>query len=188
MQLPLQITYRHMDRPETLDEKIRERAGKLDQFAPNIMSCRVVVDAPHQHKNKGNLYQVSVDVTLPGHEINVTRRPDGHQAHEDPYVVVRDVFDAVERQLADLMRKQDQRTRPHETPPHGRISRLVPEEDYGRIETPDGRDIYFHRNSVLNADFDKLGVGDEVRFDEESGEQGPQASTVRVIGKHHLVG
>ena len=188
MKLPLQVTYRHMDKPEALDAIIRERAEKLDQFAPGIMSCRVVVDAPHQHQNKGNIYRVSVDVTLPGHEVAVTRSPDAHQAHEDPYVLVGDVFDAVERQLEDLVRKQDHRTRPHETPPHGKISRLVPEEDYGRILTADGRDIYFHRHSVLNASFDQLEVGDEVRFDEESGDQGPQASTVRLIGKHHLHG
>jgi cold shock CspA family protein len=61
-------------------------------------------------------------------------------------------------------------------------------EDYGVIMTPDNREIYFHRNSVLNEEFDKLEEGTEVRFHEESGEQGPQASTVKVEGKHHVVG
>jgi hypothetical protein len=27
-----------------------------------------------------------------------------------------------------------------------------------------------------------------VRFDEEMGDRGPQASTVHVVGKHHIVG
>ena len=188
MQLPLQITYRHMDKPPVLDDFIRERAEKLDQFAPNIMSCRIVVDAPHQHKNKGNLYQLTVDVTLPGHEIALTRSPDDHQEYEDPYVLVRDIFESVERQIEELSRRKAQNVKRHETPPHGRVSTLVPEQDYGRIVTAEGRDIYFHRNSVLNADFDRLEIGDEVRFDEEAGEQGPQASTVRLIGKHHIVG
>jgi len=177
-----------MEKSDALDARIRERAEKLDQFAPNIMSCRVVVDMPHQHKNKGLLYRISVDVTLPGHEVAVTRSPDEHASFEDPYVVVRDVFDATERQLEEYVRRRKQHVKRHETPPHGKVSELIPMEDYGRIVTSDGRDIYFHRNSVLNSDFDKLEIGDEVRFDEEVGEQGPKATTVRVIGKHHIVG
>ncbi|MBI4640449.1 MAG: cold shock domain-containing protein, partial [Candidatus Tectomicrobia bacterium] len=58
----------------------------------------------------------------------------------------------------------------------------------GRIETPDGRLVYFHRNSVVDADFDKLQIGDEVRFAEEMGELGPAASRVHLVGKHHIVG
>lgn len=73
-------------------------------------------------------------------------------------------------------------------PPHGRIVELYPDEDYGRIQTPDGRLIYFHRNSVVETDFETLQVGAEVRFVEEMGERGPQASTVHPVGKHHIVG
>jgi len=47
--------------------------------------------------------------------------------------------------------------------------------------------IYFHRRSVVGADFDRLEIGAEVRFDEEAGDRGPQASTVHVVGKHHIV-
>jgi len=64
---------------------------------------------------------------------------------------------------------------------------MASEADYGRIETPDNRVIYFHRNSVLNDGFDKLDIGSEVRFVEEMGERGPQASTVTPVGKHHVV-
>jgi cold shock CspA family protein len=76
----------------------------------------------------------------------------------------------------------------HEPPPHGRIAKFFPEEGYGEIETLDGRLVYFHQNSVVDADFSKLETGSEVRFVEEMGEKGPQASTVYVIGKHHIVG
>lgn len=58
--------------------------------------------------------------------------------------------------------------------------------DYGRIVAPGGRQVYFHRNSVVGADFDGLRIGTEVRFAEEMGERGPQASTVHVVGKHHI--
>jgi len=62
------------------------------------------------------------------------------------------------------------------------------ENDHGRIETSDGRSVYFHRNSVLDDLFDRLELGQEVCFCEERGDQGPQASTVKVVGKRHLVG
>lgn len=47
--------------------------------------------------------------------------------------------------------------------------------------------IYVHRASVLDDAFDELTVGTPVAFVEERGEKGPQASTVRVLGKHHYV-
>ena len=74
----------------------------------------------------------------------------------------------------------------HEVKAHGRVSKISAEVDYGFIATPDGREIYFHRNSVIDNAFDRLSVGSEVRFAEELGEKGAQASTVHLIGKHHL--
>jgi cold shock CspA family protein len=79
-----------------------------------------------------------------------------------------------------------QETKTHEEQPHGRIATLFPDEGYGFIETSDGSEVYFHRNSLFNDDFEQLQVGDEVRFAEEEGDKGLQASTIRLIGKHHL--
>jgi cold shock CspA family protein len=56
-------------------------------------------------------------------------------------------------------------------------------EDYGFLQTADGREIYFHKNSVLQPGFDRLEVGTEVYYAEEAGEKGPQASTVRLAGQ-----
>lgn len=50
------------------------------------------------------------------------------------------------------------------------------------LATPDGREIYFHWHSVLHPGFDCLAVGTKVRFVEEPGEKGPQASTVAIAG------
>jgi cold shock CspA family protein len=72
----------------------------------------------------------------------------------------------------------------HELTPHARVTKLFPEENYGFLETPDGIEVYFHRNSVLGGGFDRLQIGMEVSFVEEEGEKGPQASTVRRVGKH----
>lgn len=187
MKLPLEITFRHMERSDALSAYIEERAAQLDKFVDNIMRCHVVVESPHQHKNQGQLFQISIDITVPGHEINVSRGRDKHHAHEDAYVAIRDAFDAAKRQIQDLSRKRRGDVKYHETPAHGVISELVPAENFGKIKSSDGRDIYFHRNSILEGSFDDLAMGDEVRFVEESGDQGPQASTVKVVGKHHVV-
>ncbi|WP_455208018.1 HPF/RaiA family ribosome-associated protein [Kaarinaea lacus] len=187
MKLPLQITFRHMEPSEALEADIREHAERLDKFVDNIMSCRVVVESPHQHKNQGKLFHIGIDVTIPGHEISVNRGRDLHHAHEDPYVAVRDAFNAAQRQLQDLTRVRRDDVKTHAAPNHGRVAVLSPEENYGRIETLDGRDIYFHRNSVLDNKFDNLEIGSEVRFHEEMGDKGPQASSVKIIGKHHVV-
>jgi ribosomal subunit interface protein len=188
MQLPLQITFRSFARSPAVEASIREHAERLDKFHHHIMACRVMVEEQQRRHVHGNHYHVRVDVTVPGAELVASRGPDAHHAYTDVYVAIRDAFDSMRRQLEDYARRRDQRAKVHAAPPHGRIIELHPDEAYGRIETPDGRLIYFHRNSVVGADFDALRIGAEVRFHEEAGERGPQASTVHVIGKHHIAG
>ena len=63
------------------------------------------------------------------------------------------------------------------------------ERGYGFIETSDGREIYFHANSVVGSRLDQLKMADEVRLviAEDESAKGPQATTVQLIGKHHIV-
>ena len=186
MQRPIKITFRNLERSEAIEAKILERAEKLDEYYDRIMSCGVVVEAQHKHHHHGNHYHVRVDVTVPGGELVASREPDEHHSYADVYVAIRDAFDAIRRQLEDYGRRQRSQVKSHEVPPHGRIVERYPAEGYGRIETPGGRLVYFHGNSVVDADFDNLQIGAEVRFTEETGERGPQASTVHVVGKHHI--
>jgi cold shock CspA family protein/ribosome-associated translation inhibitor RaiA len=188
MQVPLQITFRHMDSSEALAARIRERAEELDRIFDRIVSCRVAVELQTARHQQGNLFHVRVDLTVPGREIVVGRDPAAHHAHEDAHVAVRDSFDAARRLLEDYVRERRGDVKLHAVPDHGRVARLIAEQDYGFITTPDGSEIYFHRNSVANGGFDKLEVGDEVRFvvQETESPRGPQASTVVPLGKHHL--
>ncbi len=179
MRLPLQLTVRNMSLSEAAETDIREKAARLDSFYDQVMGCRVIVEAPHRHHHKGVLYNVRIDMTVPGSELVIKREP-----HEDLYVAIRDAFDAARRQLEDFARRRRGDVKTHEAPSHARVTKLLAE--YGFLETPDGREIYFHRNSVLDGGFDRLKTGAEVRFSEEEGEQGPQASTVALIGKHHV--
>jgi len=188
MQLPLQITFRHMASSDAVTTRIRERAEELERVCDRIMSCRVVVECRHPRRHQGNLFRIRIDLKVPGREIAVGRDPAEHHAHEDVYVAIRDAFDATRRLLEDHVRERRGEVKQHAVPDHGRIARLLPEQNCGFILSADGNEIYFHRNSVTNGGFDKLAVGDEVRFVARHSEsaEGPQASTVVPLGKHHL--
>jgi ribosomal subunit interface protein len=106
MQLPLQITFRNLDRSEAIETSIREHAEKLEKYCDRITGCRVIVDAPHKHHQQGNHYHVRIDVTAPDAEFVASREPDEHHAHTDAYVAIRDAFDAMRRQLEDYERRR----------------------------------------------------------------------------------
>lgn len=184
MEAPLNITFHDLDKSETVEAKIRERAERLEQRFGRIVSCGVTLAAPNRRRRKGNLYSCSVDISIPGAEIVATRNPDDDHSHEDIQVAIRDAFNAAERRLEDVVRRMRGQIKRREAPPEGRVLRLFP--DYGFIVDADGHEVYFHRNSVT-ADFEKLDVGDPVRFVAQDGESaaGPQASTVTPLVHLH---
>jgi cold shock CspA family protein/ribosome-associated translation inhibitor RaiA len=186
MQIPVEITFRDIERSEAVEARIRDWVEKLDRIFDRIVRCEVVVDDPHRRHHKGHQYYVRVRLTVPGSEIVSSHSPGDDGAHEDVYVAVRDAFLATKRQLEDYVRKSLHRgdiQREGNGADHGRVTFLDVQKDWGWIEPADGRRIYFHRNSVLGG-MDNVNVGDEVRFTEEVGNEGPQASTVEPIGAH----
>ncbi|MEN6376136.1 MAG: HPF/RaiA family ribosome-associated protein [Smithella sp.] len=176
MIIPLQITAHGIELTEEMREDIAEKVNKLDKFYNRIMRCRVVVEEPKRHSHKGNLYSVHIIMTVPGAEL-VTKR----ELHEELMLAMRDAFLAAQRKLKEFSREQGGEVKNHEKKPHGFISVLFPDQEYGFLVSGEGYDVYFHKNSVINKDFEKLEVGMEVRFSEEMGDKGPQASSVTVI-------
>lgn len=175
MKIPLQITARNFELTETIENAIREKAQKLDLFYDQIMRCKVLVEAPHRHHHKGVLFNTRIDITIPGAEIAIKREP-----HEDLYVSIGDAFRAARRQIENYTRRQRGDVKHHEETSRALVSALFQEKGYGFLTTPDGREFYFHKNSVLGDKFKDLKIGMKVRFVEELGEKGPQASTVKV--------
>jgi len=176
MQRPLKITSRDFRLSEAFETEIRDKAAALDNYYERLSGCEVTVRAPAiKHHRKGGPFVVGIRLTVPGKELAVER-----QAEEELSQAIREAFDAARRQLEDYVRALRGAVKAHEAPSLGSVVRIDPERGYGFIETRDGREIYFHRNSVLNAAFDDLKIGAEVRFAEEEGEQGPQASTVTI--------
>ncbi len=173
MQRPLKITSRDFPLSAAFETEIREKAASLESFYERLSGCEVTVHAPAlKHHHKGGPFLVTIHLTVPGKELTVD-----HQEEEELSQAIREAFDAARRQLEDYIREQRGDVKMHESL-IGHVSRIEREPGYGFIETPDGREIYFHCNSVLDRAFDRLEIGAEVRFAEEEGEQGPQASTV----------
>ncbi len=184
MTIPIQVSFRHLTYSPFVALAVRKKVARLEKYFPAIMSVRVLLEPSELKRHQGNLYHVRIDVVVPGRKLVVRRDPSEHHAHEDIYVCIRDAFEAVRRQLEDYARIHFRgKQRHHEIPKHGKVTRLFPNEQCGFLETPEGREIYFHQNSVLNEEFGELKMGEEVRFVEERGDKGPQASTVDRIGK-----
>jgi ribosomal subunit interface protein len=183
VQTPIQITFRGLGPSTAIEDYVRRRAAKLETFFRRITGCHVTVEAPnHLHHKQGRQYRVLVDMVVPKAELVVGRTPDAGSSHEDVYAAIDDAFDDAGRVLQEYVRKQRGYTKAHEHQQRGRVAKLFSEQGYGFIETFEGDELYFHRNSVLREGFDRMSVGSEVRFVEEVGERGPQASSVTVRG------
>ena len=204
MKLPLQITFRNMESSRIVEKWIRAEAAKLETFYNQIMGCHVAVEIPHGHHRQGKPYHIRIDLILPGKELVIKREPnlsnwtrrvgeaevskrlEVETPHKSLRLAIHDAFKVAGRRLQDFARRQRGDVKSHEPIPEARVCKLLRDEGYGFCVTDDGREIYFHKDSVLNRALGRLRVGTTVSFVEEQGEKGPQASTVRIIGKHGI--
>lgn len=202
MKWSLQITYRNVRPTATIEEWIRGEAEKLDNFYNHIVACRVAVEVPHRHHRSGGSFHIRIDVRVPGGEIVVNREPslvadirhlgkpasskqmeiDG--AQRNLRLAIKSAFRTAERRLQNYARCQRGEVKLHAPAAESFVSKIVREKGYGFLTANDGREIYFHENSVLDEGFSRLELGTKVSFVEEPGNKGPQASTVRIIEEH----
>jgi cold shock CspA family protein len=183
MQIIPEIVFKNVEASSHVRERVEREVERLEKFHARITSCRVVVERTSGRRAHGDLYGARIFVTLPGgREVAVTRVQDDAHAHEDVLVAVRDAFDAAQRRIEDLVREQRGDIKAHAAMEEGVVARFLAEKDAGFIETRDGREVYFHRNSLADGGFEALHIGDLVRFREEAGEKGPQASAVAPSG------
>jgi cold shock CspA family protein/ribosome-associated translation inhibitor RaiA len=183
MELPLQITFKDVPHSDAVEAAIRERVAKLERYSDCIISCRVIVQEPTKRRQQGNLFCITIDLTLPGAELALGHGGHGDaHSNENVYVAMRDSFHAMERMIKAYMAQRRHENKVHVYPqPLARVSKIFPQDGYGFLTTSDGRDIYFHTNSVLNGGWEQMDVGTEVRFAEELGDNGPQATTVECL-------
>lgn len=201
MNFPLQITFRNMKPQAEAELWIRGEAARLGTFYNRIMGCRVAVESPHRHHEEGSPYHLRIDLTVPGGELVIKHEPslrtrarqvgvaelkkqlEVRTQHKRLHQAIHDAFKAAARRLQDYGRRQRGDVKSREAPALATVCRLFQDQGYGFLAMPDGREIYFHKDSVLNRAFDRLKVGSIVSFAEEQGDKGPQASTVRLVPK-----
>ena len=185
MQVPLKMTFRNVPKSEPIEALIRRQAAKLERVCSHLVSCRISVEKPQAHQKSGNPFRVRVGVTVPPeHELVTVRNAGEGDLHERLPAVVRRAFDATQRQLQKLVERQRGKIKIH--PQHevaGFVIRLFRNEGYGFIKSLESREIYFHKNSLPAADFNRLEIGTGVQWNEEQGDNGPRATIVRIVDK-----
>ena len=187
MQTPVEIDFQGMSTDPDIHASIEQHVAALEKRCGRVIACRVVLKAPGAHHRTGGLYEVNIHLALPnGHDVNVARTPPADERHADLTFAVNDAFKHARRQLQDQVRRMHAQVKHHEGQPIGTVRNLDASGKFGFLEAADGHEVYFHRNSVFDGAFSRLAVGTRVTFIEEMGEKGPQASTVKLLGKHSL--
>jgi cold shock CspA family protein/ribosome-associated translation inhibitor RaiA len=188
METPVQVDFQGMNASERARATISTQLADLEQVFGRVTAARVVVKAPSGRHRNGGLYEINIRLVLPnGREVNVGRTATLDERHADLNFALNDAFKRARRQLSDQIDLMRGEVKAHEEPPVGKVTKLDGEGGFGFLEDGDGREVYFHQNSVVNGTFAKLEVGTRVYFVETMGAKGPQASTVKPLGKRSLL-
>ena len=119
---PIQITFRNLQPSAAVAARIRTEAAKLERYFSPIISCRVLIEAPHRQLRHGVRYHLRIEIGVPGNDIVVLHEPPSRRTlraaeiehpakrgetgapHKDIYVAIRDSFDLARRRLEDYAR------------------------------------------------------------------------------------
>jgi cold shock CspA family protein/ribosome-associated translation inhibitor RaiA len=180
MQIAPEIIFHGVDRSEWVENYIAERVQRLDRFAEGITRCHVTLTQEAGAHNKGNRYSLMVEVRLPpNHDLAAKKQKVIREMHTQLPALINAAFGAIETQVKRTAQLRRAEVKSHNGEPRGLVERLS--DGYGFIRSFDNQEVYFHRNSVLHGDFERLTVGSEVRFSPEEGEEGLQASSVQLL-------
>jgi len=193
MQTPVEIDFQGLQATEQLRACVTQNISTLEQRFGRITACRVVIRGPSERHRKGGAFDVSIRLSLPqGRQVDIGRSEGRVKDAEtdnrllDPIVALNDAFKRARRRLQDHARRMQGHVKAHDGLPIATVARFDDAAGFGFLETPDGREVYFHKNSILDGGAGQVAPGTRVTFFEEMGDKGPQASTVRVLGKHTM--
>ena len=98
---PLEVVFNNMEPSQAVEARVREKVARLAKQFDRFTHARVVIDAPHRHQQRGKIFQVRIDLGVPGRANIMVNKPSTDHTHEDVYAALRDGFLAAERQLQD---------------------------------------------------------------------------------------
>ena len=183
METDPQIVFEHMESSDALRERVLQELTDLEKFYGRITSARVSMSPPPREHRKSHLYRTNIHLVLPGgREVTVSHVPNEARAEVDMYTSVQDAFDVARRQLQDEVRRMEGDVKTHAGGPEqtGQVEKIFPEDGYGFIVTPSGHQVFFSQRKVKHNGFKEMHIGTRVYFEEELGDEGPVATTVRI--------
>lgn len=183
METDPKIVFEQMDTSDALRERVLQELADLEQIYGRITSARVSLSAPPREHKKGYLYRTNIHLVLPGgREVAVSHNPQAGRAEHDMYSSIQDAFEAARRQLRDEVRQMEGKVKTHAggVEQIGQVIRIFPEDGYGFIVTPSGHEVFFSQKKVKHNGFGQMQIGTRVYFEEEMGDKGPLATTVRI--------
>lgn len=189
MQKPPEIAFRNVEARDELKSLILERMEKLETVYPGLISCRATIEDITPDRRTGNDYRVHLEIGIPNHTVIVDKHDPEAGEHRDLPQAIHHAFDVARKRLQKTKELQRGDVKTHALPPHGRVTALQTAADgvrYGFIEARDGEAIYFQESALVDIDYDALEIGDEVRYVQSGGTEGPQASTVAPLDRSDI--
>ena len=188
LQVPLEIAFHNIESSAWAEQEIRARVADLEKLYDRLTYCRVRIDQRAKDRSGTIPPVVHIELGIPGRsDLVVSHEPDHllrKYRHPDLHKAINEAFRIAARQLVDLKGQRDGRSKDahHDAGNQslGQVAEITPEQDFGFLMTKEGGLLYFHRNSLLNGDFDRLERGDEVHYNEDMGDTGQIATKVRV--------
>ena len=189
MDIPLQIAFHKAEKPDWAEDRIRERVDHLTTIYGDLIGCRVTVDQRAGNPDGPIPPVVHIELSLPGAAPLVVAYEPGRLQNkfQQPELgnAINDAFNIAERRLSEFKERREGHSKAAEDESQkqflGQVADMSPEEDHGFLMTKEGGLLYFHRNAVLEGDFDRLRRGDQVHYVEEVGDTGPLALKVRIV-------
>jgi ribosome-associated translation inhibitor RaiA len=193
MQIQPEIAFHNIEKSDWAEDQILDHIERLEEIYDRLITCRVRVDQRNDNTNHTIPPVVHIEISVPGHkDIVVAHEPD-HLQRKFQAPDLKNAINEAFRIAGDrLARYKDQLTDRTTEGTHeaanellGQVGEITPAEDFGFLLTASGGLLYFHRNSLLTGDFDRLEIGDEVYYIEDVGDTGPIATKVRVKQNGH---
>ena len=212
MKVPPEITYKNIQATTELEDLLRKQIARLEKVCDYIMSLRVAVEQEQGRHQIGNPVYVRLDIRVPpNHELVVKRqsvlhvdaKPKENEEAEETIgqstvkhatitsrkdeplpAVIRRTFDSARRKLERLVELHRGETKAHpQNELMAFVDKLNRDDGFGFLRSLEGEQIYFHRNSTLHDEWDRMEVGTGVRYSSEMGEKGLQATSIEIVNK-----
>lgn len=107
MQLPIEVHFHNMDHSDALEERAREATEKLEKACPPLQSCRVFIEAAHYTEGAGDLYEIRIDMRVPGKELAVHHtQTEADKKQEDAHAALNKTFKIAEKRLRAYLDKR----------------------------------------------------------------------------------